>query len=203
MSATKSDIVASSSSPNPNDTILRLNIFDLRLQALSQDLNDSLVCITRHHDANNAQFDSVTASIGNLNSTCVQLTQRQSSLEQQTHAINKKMDLILKHLGKHEIGDYVDETVRKHVGSPHTGDLSPSRGSHQYDEFVNDLHDNLGKMNLGSHSISQPHTRLPTTGDPQFNLGDRFQLANVNFPLDYQPPRQTYPPNLVREDAAP
>ena len=58
-------------------------------------------------------------------------------------------------------------------------------------------------MNLGSHSISQPHTRLPTTGDPQFNLGDRFQPANVNFPLDYQTPRQTYPPNPVREDVTP
>ena len=181
MSATKSDIVASSSSPNPNDPIERLNNFDLRLQALSQDLNDSLVCITRHHDANNAQFDSVTASVGNLNSMCGQLTQRQSALEQQTHAINKKMDLLLKHLGKHEISDYVDETVRKHVGSPRTGGLSPSRGSHQSDAFVNGLHENLGQM----------------------NLGDRFQPANVNFPLDYQPPRQTYPPNLVREDVAP
>ena len=180
MSATKSDIVASSS-PNPNDPIERLNNFDLRLQALSQDLNDSLVCITRHHDANNAQFDSVTASVGNLNSMCGQLTQRQSALEQQTHAINKKMDLLLKHMGKHEISDYVDETVRKHVESPHTGGLSPSRGSHQSDAFVNGLHENLGQM----------------------NLGDRFPPANVNFPLDYQPPRQTYPPNHVREDVAP
>ena len=77
MSATKSDIVASSSSPNPNDPIERLNNFDLRLQALSQDLNDSLVCIIRHHDANKAQFDSVTASVSNLNSMCGQLTQRQ------------------------------------------------------------------------------------------------------------------------------
>ena len=25
---------------------------------------------------------------------------------------------------------------------------------------------------------------------------------NVNFPLDYQPPRQNYPPNQVREDVA-
>ena len=181
MSATKSDIVASSSSPNPNDPIERLNNFDLRLQALSQDLNDSLVCISHHHDANNAQFDSVTASVGNLNSMCGQLTQRQSALEQQTHAINKKMDLLLKHLGKHEISDYVDETVRKHVGSPHTGGLSPSRGSHQSDAFVNGLHENLGQM----------------------NLGDRFQPSNVNFPLDYQLPRQTYPPNPVREDVAP
>ena len=134
---------------------------------------------------------------------CGQLTQRQSALEQQIHAINKKMDLLLKHLGKHEIGDYVDETVRKHVGSPHAGGLSPSKGSHQSDEFENGLHENLGKMNLGSHSIAQPHTRLPTTGDPQFNLGDQFPPANVNFPLDYQPPRQTYPPNPVREDVAP
>ena len=54
------------------------------------------------------------------------------------------MDLLLKHLGKHEIGDYVDETVRKHVGSPHTGGLSPSKGSHKSDEFVNGLHENLG-----------------------------------------------------------
>ena len=120
-----------------------------------------------------------------------------------TNSCNKKkMDLLLKHLGKHEIGDYVDETIRKHVGSPHTGGLSPSKGSHQFDEFLNGLHDNLGKMNLDSHSIAQPHTRLPTTGDPQFNLGDQFQPVNVNFPLDYQPPRQTYPPNPVREDVA-
>ena len=96
MSATKSDIVAPSFSPNPNDPIERLNNFDLRLQALSQDLNDSLVCITRHHDVNNAQFDSVTASVGNLNSMCGQLTQRQSALEQQTHAINKKNRLSFK-----------------------------------------------------------------------------------------------------------
>ena len=40
MSATKSDIVASSFSLNPNDPIERLNNFDLRLQALSQDLNE-------------------------------------------------------------------------------------------------------------------------------------------------------------------
>ena len=99
MSATKSDIVASFSSPNPNDPIERLNNFDLRLQALSQDLNDSLVCITRHHDANNAQFDSVTTSVGNLNSMCGQLTQRQSALEQQTHAINKKNGLAFKTSG--------------------------------------------------------------------------------------------------------
>ena len=76
MSATKSDIVASSTSHNPNDPTVILNNFDLRLQALSQDLNDSLVCITRHHDANKAQFDSVTASVSNLNSMCGQLTQR-------------------------------------------------------------------------------------------------------------------------------
>ena len=113
------------------------------------------------------------------------------------------MDLLLKHLGKHEIGKYVDETVRKHVGSPHTGGLSPSEDSHQSDEFANGLHDNLGKMNLGSNSIAQPHTRLAKTGDLQFNLGDQFQSANVNFPLDYQPPRQNYPSNQVREDVAP
>ena len=76
MSATKSDIIASSSSHNPNDQTERLNNFDLRLQALSQDLNDSLVCIIRHHDANKAQFDSVIASVSNLNSICGQLTQR-------------------------------------------------------------------------------------------------------------------------------
>ena len=97
MPAIKNDIVASSTSPNPNDPTERLNNFDLRLQALSQDLNDSLVCITRHHDANKAQFDSVTASVSNLNSMCGQLTQCQSALEQQTNAINKKMDLLLKH----------------------------------------------------------------------------------------------------------
>ena len=79
---------------------------------------------------------------------CGQLTQRQSALEQQTHAMNQKMDLLLKHLGKHEIGDYVDETVRKHIASTHT------RGSHQYDEFTNGLHDNVGKMNLHSNSIA-------------------------------------------------
>ena len=62
---------------------------------------------------------------------CGQLTQHQSALEQQTHAINQKMDLLLKHLVKHEIGEYVDETIRKHVGSPHTGVLSPFGGSHQ------------------------------------------------------------------------
>ena len=119
MSATKSNTIESSSSPNPNDPTERLNNFDLRLQALFQDLNDSLFYITRHHDANKAQFDSVTASVSNLNSMCGQLTQHQSTLEQQTHAINQKMDLLLKHLGKHEIGEYVDETVRTGVGSPH------------------------------------------------------------------------------------
>ena len=36
----------------------------------------------------------------------------------------------------------------------HTRGLSPSRGSHQYDEFANGLHDNLGKMNWGSNSIA-------------------------------------------------
>ena len=133
--------------------------------------------------------------MSNLNSMCGQLTQRQSALKQQTHAINQKMDLLLKHLGKHEIGEYVDEIVRTHVGSPHIRASSPSGGSHQSDELTNGLHDNLGKMNLGSNSIVQPHTRLPTIGDLQFNLGDRFQPANVNFSLDYQPPRQNYPPN--------
>ena len=123
---------------------------------------------------------------------CGQLTQRQFVLKQQTHAINRKMDLLLKHLRKHEIGDYVDETVGKHVGSTHTGD-----------ELTNGLHDNMGKMNLGSHSIVQPHTRLPATRDLQFNLGDRFRPANVNFPLDYQRPRQNYPLNQVRKDVAP
>ena len=97
-----------------------LIILTLRLQVLSQNLNDSLVCITHHHDANKTQFDLVTASVNNLNSMCDQLTQRQSALEQQTHAINQNMDLLLKHLGKHEIGEYVDENVRKHVGSTHT-----------------------------------------------------------------------------------
>ena len=82
MSATKSDIVSSSSSHNINDPTERLNNFDLRLQALSQDINDSLVCITCHHDENKAQFYSVTASISNLNSMCGQLTQRQYALEQ-------------------------------------------------------------------------------------------------------------------------
>ena len=81
MSATKSDIVASFTSPNPNDPTERLNNFDLRLQVLSQDLNDSLICTTRHHDANKAQFDSVTVSVSTLNSMCGQLTQRQSALE--------------------------------------------------------------------------------------------------------------------------
>ena len=203
MLATKSDIVASSSSPNPNDPTKKLNNFDLRLQALPQDLNDSLVCITRHHDANKAQFDSVTTSVSNLNSMCGKLTQLQSTLEHQTHAINQKMDLLLKHLGKHKIGEYVDEIVRKHIGSPNTRGLSPSESSHQYDEFANGLHDNLGKMNLGSNSIAQPYTRLSTIGDLQFNLSDRFKPDNVNFPLDYQPPRQNYPPNQVREDVAP
>ena len=108
-----------------------------------------------------------------------------------TNSINKKMDLLLKHLGKNEIGEYVGETIRTHVGSPHTNGLSSS-------EFTNGLHDNLGKMNLGSNSIDQPHIRLSAIGDLQFNLGDRFQPANVNFLLDYQPPRQNYPPYQVR-----
>ena len=50
-------------------------------------------------------------------------------------------------------------------------------------EFTNGLDDNLGKMNLGSNSIAQPHIKLHATRDLQFNLGDRFQPANVNFPL--------------------
>ena len=99
MPATKSDIVEPSSSPNTQDPTERLNNFDLRLQAFSQDLNDSLVCITRHHDANKAQFYSVTASVSNLNSMCGQLTQCQSALEQQTHAINKKNGLAFKTSG--------------------------------------------------------------------------------------------------------
>ena len=70
MSTIKSDIVEPSSSLNTKDPTERLNNFDLRLKALSQDLNDYLVCITRHHDANNAQFDSITASVSNLNSIC-------------------------------------------------------------------------------------------------------------------------------------
>ena len=122
---------------------------------------------------------------------CGQLTQRQSALEQQTHAINKKLDLLLKHLGKHEIGEYVDETIRTHVGSPHTKGLSSS-------EFTNGLHDNLGEMNLGSNSIYQPYIRFPAIEDLQFNLGDRFQRANVNFLLDYQPQRQNYPPDQMK-----
>ena len=128
MSATKSDTIESSSSPNTKYPIERINNFDLRFQALSQDLNDSLVCITRHYDANKKQFDSVTASLSNLNSMCGQLTQRQSAIEQQTHAMNRKMDLILKHLGKYEICEYVDEIIRKHSGSTHAGGSSPYGG---------------------------------------------------------------------------
>ena len=126
---------------------------------------------------------------------CGQLTQRQSAIKQQTHAINQKMDLLLKHSGKHEIGEYVDKTIRAHIGSPHVRGSSPS-------EFTNGLHDNLGNMNLGSNSFAQPNTRLPATGDLQFNLGDQFKPPNVNFPLDYQPPRQNYPANQVKEDVA-
>ena len=70
MSAIKSGTVEISSSPNTKDRTERLNNFDLRLQVLSQDLNDSLVSITRHHDANKAQFDSIAASVSNLNSMC-------------------------------------------------------------------------------------------------------------------------------------
>ena len=57
-------------------------------------------------------------------------------------------------------------------------------------------------MNLDNNSIA-PHTRLPATGDLQFNLVDQFQSTNVNFLLNYQPPRQNYPSNQVREDVAP
>ena len=74
MSATKSNTIESSSSPNTKDLIERLKNFDLRLQVLSQDLNDSLICINRHHDANKAQFDSDITSVSNLNSMCGQLT---------------------------------------------------------------------------------------------------------------------------------
>ena len=88
------------------------------------------------------------------------------------------MNLLLKHLGKHEICEYVDKIVITHVGSPNIRGSGPS-------EFTNGLHENLGKMNLCSNSIAKPHTRLPATGDLQFNLGDWFQSANVNFPLDY------------------
>ena len=118
MSAAKSDTVESSSSPNSKDPTKRLDNFDLRLQALSQDLNNSLVCITRHHDANKSQFDSVIESVSSLNSMCGQLTQRQSTLEQQTHAMNRKMDLLLKHLGKHEIGmlmNLLENTLGHHI----------------------------------------------------------------------------------------
>ena len=127
MSATKNDIVKSSFSPNTKNPTERFNNLDLRLQALSQDLNDSLVCITRYHDANKAQFDSVTALLSNLNSICGQLTQRQSSLKQQTNSCNKSENgFAFKHLGEHEIGEIVDEIVLKHIGSPHTGGSSPS-----------------------------------------------------------------------------
>ena len=123
---------------------------------------------------------------------------------QTTNSCNKsKNGFAFTTLGKHEIGKYVDETVRKHIGSTHIEGSSHSGGSPQYDELTKSLHDNLGKMNLGSNSIAQPHTRLPAIEDRQFNLGDRFRLVNVNFPLDYQPPRQNYPPNQVREDVAP
>ena len=106
-------------------------------------------------------------------------------------------------MSKHEISEIVDKTVRKHIGSSHTRGVSPFGSSHQSDDFTNGLHDNLGKINLGNNSIAQPHTRLPTIGDLQFNLGDRFQPTNVTFLLDYQPPRQNYPPNYVREDVTP
>ena len=113
------------------------------------------------------------------------------------------MDLLLKHLGKHEIGEYVDETVRTHIVSPHIRGSSPSGDLHQSNELKNGLHENLGQIHLGSNSVASPHTILPTTRDLQFNLGDRFQPANVNFSLDYQPPKHNYPPNQVREDVAP
>ena len=99
MSTTRSDNVESSSSPNTKDSTKRLNNFDLRLQVLSQDLNNSLVCITRHHDTNKAKFYSVTASENNLNSMCGQLTQRQSALERQTHVINQKNAFAFKTFG--------------------------------------------------------------------------------------------------------
>ena len=57
--------------------------------------------------------------MSNLNSMCGQLTQRQSAFEQQTHAINKKMDLLLKHLGKHEIG-YMLMKLFEHTLGHHT-----------------------------------------------------------------------------------
>ena len=106
------------------------------------------------------------------------------------------MDLLLKHLDKHEIGEYVDGTIRKHVESTHTGGSSHSGGSSQYDELTNGLHDNMGKMNLGSNLIAQPHTRLPAIGDLQFNLVDRFRPKNVKFPLDSQTPRKNFPTKL-------
>ena len=49
------------------------------------------------------------------------------------------MYFLLKHLGKHEIGEYVDEIVRTHVGSPHI------RGSSPY-EFTNGLYNNLDNL---------------------------------------------------------
>ena len=73
------------------------------------------------------------------------------------------------------------------------------RGSSPF-EFTNGLHDNLDKMNLGSNSIAQPHTILPTTEDLRFNLGDRFQPTNVNFSLDYQlirAARGVYPKSTI------
>ena len=73
--------------------------------------------------------------------------------------------------------------------------LNPSGGSHQYDEFINSLYDNLGKIKLGSYLIAQLHTRLLAIRDLQFNLGDRFQPTNANFPLDFRPPRKNYSSN--------
>ena len=71
-----------------------------------------------------------------------------------THAMNRKMGLLLKHLGKHKIGEYDDEHIRKHIRSPHTRGSSPYGGSHPSYEFTNGLYNNLGKMNLGSNSIA-------------------------------------------------
>ena len=45
-------------------------------------------------------------------------------------------------MGKHEIGEYVGDTIRKHVGLTHTGGLSHSGSSPQSDELTNGLHDN-------------------------------------------------------------
>ena len=60
------------------------------------------------------------------------------------------MDLVFKHLGKQEIGEIIDEIVRKHIGSPHWGS-SHYGDSLQSDELTKGLHDNIGKMNLVSN----------------------------------------------------